>query len=229
MFEKGGIMKPKLRKLIICIFFFGALAGISYLGGYLFALDFFKFDNLRSMDEELLKNPVLDNKPENTEAGMNESAFVRSDTLFVLQDFNLETEETHDNKMVMPIEYLGMNMYEVADYISKNYDKYKEEDIDLVNVMLISFSDDKMVIRRCYYEIKEEETTSEFYEDGEIKYYIMENNGYVTIYKADKVNIFLNTEILMATLAPEDIELIKEGIGVKDIFEMYGYLESFTS
>lgn len=229
MLRKGGMMKPNLKKLIICIFFFGSLAGISYLGGYLFALDFFKFDNLRSYDEEILKNPVLENKPDNMEAGMNESAFVKSDTLFILQDFNLDTEETHDNKMVMPIEYLGMNMHEVADYISRNYDKYREDDIELINVMLISFSDDKMVIRRCYYDIKEDETTEITDDEGEIKYYIMENKGYVTIYKADKITIFLNTEILMTTLSPEDIEQIKEGIGVKDIFEMYGYLESFTS
>ncbi len=221
-------MKPGLKKLIICISSFLVMALVCYFGGYYFSLDFFRFDTIRSMDEVFLKNPVLANGQDEVEADMNENAFIKKDTVFILQDFNLETNEATDNKMNMPIEYLGMNLKETSDYISRNFDKYKEDGMELVNVMLISFSENKMVIRRCYKE-KEEETTTIPEAEGEIKYYIMEKDGYITIFKADKLTIFLNTEILAATLSPEDVQLLKEGVGVKDIFEMYGYLESFTS
>ncbi|MBE5939823.1 MAG: hypothetical protein E7266_05435 [Lachnospiraceae bacterium] len=193
------------------------------MAGYGISLKYLKFDTLRSMEEEYLKNPVLENKQE-VNAGSDE--YIKNTTEFVMQDYNLATNRYVDYKSSMPIKYLGMTIDDITEYISENADEYKEENIDVRNVMLISFSEKKVVIRRCYREIVEEETTEE---SDSVRYYIMEKDGYITIYKADKESIFLNTEILVATLSKEDISLVREGIGVKDIFEMYGYLESLTS
>jgi len=202
---------------------------VLYLCGYIFAIHFFSFDDIKYVEDYMLQNPAIYNYSENAEPVVDSDMYIVADTKIIIQNYNLDTQESTDTELDLKINYLGMNMQELIMYIAENTDEYASDLFDVQNVVLISFSDKKVVIRRNYKEkeiIKEEETTEN---EDVVRYYIMSENGYIIIYKSDKKSIFLHTEILVTTVEPEYLEQLSEGIPVKDIYEMYGYLEGMTS
>ncbi len=54
-------------------------------------------------------------------------------------------------------------------------------------------------------------------------------DGAIVVYKQDKTTVFLETGIQDEELDENDKELLLQGIGVKNISELYRYLEGFTS
>ena len=54
-------------------------------------------------------------------------------------------------------------------------------------------------------------------------------DGAIVVYKQDKTTVFLETGIKDEELDENDKELLLQGIGVKNISELYRYLEGFTS
>ena len=223
----GGNVKKK--KLIICIVFYFIFAIILYFSGYIFAKKNFDFDNVRLIEKEILKNPAVKTE-DNLNVYENSTDYVIKDTKIIIQDYNVETKESTDNEISEKFTFLGMNMSETIEYISRYSNEFKDDNKEILNVVLMSFSKDKVVIRRSYKEIENNDNNDNDLDyTGEIRYYIMDSDGYVTIFKNDKTSIFLNTEIMTINIEEKFREQLKEGIPVKDIYEMYGYLESITS
>lgn len=62
-----------------------------------------------------------------------------------------------------------------------------------------------------------------------ICYYILEKDGYVTVYESDKVTVYEYTTIPVDSL-PEDVQTkIKKGIKVTSLGQVYGFLENYSS
>lgn len=65
--------------------------------------------------------------------------------------------------------------------------------------------------------------------DAEICYYIMELDGYVTVFDSDKKTVYEYTSIEMDEL-PDDIrESVKKGIKFTSLGQVYGFLENYSS
>ena len=80
---------------------------------------------------------------------------------------------------------------------------------------------------------EQQETEESVTTDGEIFkedcYYLHERNGYVVVYKNDHKTIFEYTDIIYEEL-PEHLQTeIKNGKYVKDLDELYGFLENYSS
>lgn len=60
-------------------------------------------------------------------------------------------------------------------------------------------------------------------------YLIKEEDGYVIVYDADKKTVYEYTSILVNTLPSSVQEEVKKGKIMKDIREVYGFLENYSS
>lgn len=63
---------------------------------------------------------------------------------------------------------------------------------------------------------------------GEV-FYLMDLNGFVAVYKADKETIYEYTNIVVEDL-PEDVrQEIQEGKEIRSVEKLYGFLENYSS
>lgn len=94
--------------------------------------------------------------------------------------------------------------------------------IVLLFILVYRFSYHKALVEM------EEELLEEFI-DVEECYYIKGTDGYVTVYLADEETVYEYTTISIDEL-PEPIQNeLREGKKVKDIGQVYGFLENYSS
>ena len=60
-------------------------------------------------------------------------------------------------------------------------------------------------------------------------YYIQEKDGYVIVYESDKKTVYEYTSIPVESLPEETQKLIKKGIKVDSLSQIYGFLENYSS
>ncbi len=60
-------------------------------------------------------------------------------------------------------------------------------------------------------------------------YYIMDTDGYVTVYLSDQTTIYEETSIPISELSAELQQKLKNGIKVETIGQVYGFLENYSS
>lgn len=61
------------------------------------------------------------------------------------------------------------------------------------------------------------------------QYYLVEENGYVSVYLDDKVTLYETTSISVKQLPERLQEEIKRGKGLADDHELYNFLENYSS
>lgn len=215
------ILKSKfwISLLVMCI--------LSYTISKWYATNYFTFDNIRYLDEYMAINPAA--YSEEDIGYVNNEVIIKEKTTVIYEDYDVDTgvitEKVIDNKVI----FLGMRFEDVLSYISKYPADFGEEGYEISSVMLVSFAQNKVVIRRNYVKITETQSEIPTEDDYEYRYYITEKDGFLVILKEDNSTIFLVTQISVELLDEEELERIKNGIGVKDIYDLYGYLESLTS
>lgn len=139
-----------------------------------------------------------------------------------------ETGETVE-KLSVPVEFMGLTREEIIQYIEEHQSYFDIGDDRAINVMLVSFSADRVVIRRNVECIEETETYSFAINDDEPKYYILIEDSMVTVYRGDKTTVYMETGITVDELEPEIAAELSRGVAVKNISELYRLLESYTS
>lgn len=214
------------KKGFICILVYLFLCVGLYIGGYYYSLYNFDFDNIRFLEQEVQRNPALYQENQ-VQYVKKELAYINKSTVYIIEDYNMDTKTTVDRICELPFKLLGMGRSQLINYISKYplsfcdnlSENISKEELD---VSLVSFSESKVVIRRSY---REDMRVS----DNDNVYTITAENGYIIIYKGNNRDIFLKTEIMLAGLEEVYIKELLEGVCVKDIYEIYGYLEAITS
>lgn len=80
-------------------------------------------------------------------------------------------------------------------------------------------------------EIPTEEAESGGQQSGEegYGYYMCLNNGTICVYYSDKTTLWMDTQISEDEINQEACETLREGVMVKSIWDVYSYLESYTS
>ena len=211
--------------------FFIALAIVSILSYSIsnwYGASYMTFDNIRYIEEYASRNPAA--YSDEDIGHVNSVVVIKDKTKLIFEDYNLNTGMIKENIVDNKVFFLGMSFEDMISYISRYPEDFEDEGMDVRNIMLVSFAQSKVVIRRSYVEeVIEKETENSPIEDYEYRYYITDKDGYLVILKEDKTTIFLVTQISVNALDESEIIKIKNGIGVKDIYDLYGYLESLTS
>jgi hypothetical protein len=141
-------------------------------------------------------------------------------TEYTLQTYDAKTGVTNEEVLPTPSYLIGLTREEVIQYL-KDYMEdlpLNEFQKGLISFEVISFSKDKIVLKKTYNADK-----------AENKYYLKEQNGYIVAYYGDQKTVFDYTGVSIENLSDYEKQQLKEGIFVKDLDELYALLENYSS
>ena len=151
-----------------------------------------------------------------------EEAVVRRDTEIVVEEYDINTHTTESHTIVPSIDVLGLNRAAYAETLRRYMERPEDEDVQkgISSISLLEFSAERIVIRKSY-DVPTYSTTENF-----ILYAL---DGRVVVYYEDFVTIYDYTDIDVTDL-PIDLQReIYVGMQIKDLEELYEFLEDHTS
>ena len=214
-------MKLSLKR-VAYLTYFVALAmtfAVLYYGSYYYALKYMTSDNIITKDKLQEDNPAVDymNREQDlNEVNAEQENIISNRTNYVEESYNMDTDELQKETMTPPVEGLGYNRQQLIDYLTTYMSKNKDE--TLVNIQLVSFSTDSVVVRKTVRTIEKT-----------YNYYVLVENGMISVYKADKETKYFDTGIHLSEVEEKERQKLTDGFYVEDIRELYNYLESITS
>ena len=162
--------------------------------------------------------------------GETKEKLIDHDTEYVLESHNLDDDKITAKTENVPVELIGLSKKEVIDYITSHMEQFQEKGEEVKNISMISFSHDTLVLRKDVTDsIAISETIKKYQNDNPYNYYMVLEDGYLIVYKQDKTTVFLETGIREDELDETDRAQLLQGVGVKNISELYRYLEGYTS
>lgn len=173
---------------------------------------------------EQLLYEIIDNNKNETEE-MSAAAVQMTEKIRTTADYILETNymaqgTTKREQLPLPGFMVGITREELCAYI-EGYMEFMpvNEYLDgLILYEVISFSPEKVVLRKTYDETKVEN-----------QFFIGTSGGYVTVYYSDLRTVYEYTQIELDTLPFDVRENVKKGFYVKDVKALYSILEGYTS
>ena len=141
-------------------------------------------------------------------------------TEYTLQNYDIKEQELKSGKSNTPEYLIGLTRKEVLAYLDEYMKNipFEEYQKGLISYELVSFSSEKIVLRKNYNSDK-----------VNYQYYLSVENGLITVYYSDKKTVYDYTDIEVKNLAPEDQERLNYGVFISDLQELYGMLESYSS
>ena len=162
--------------------------------------------------------------------GETKEELIDHDTEYVLESHNLDDDKITAKTENVPVELIGLSKKEVIDYITSHMEQFQEKGEEVKNISMISFSHDTLVLRKDVTDsIAISATIKKYQNDNPYNYYMVLEDGYLIVYKQDKTTVFLETGICEDELDETDRAQLLQGVGVKNISELYRYLEGYTS
>lgn len=151
----------------------------------------------------------------------NANQKITSDTKYIVEVYNADTEEFVREERAMPAEFAGMTRTELEEYLKQYKKEMEEEEAEegLESIQLESFSKEELILQKTYRE-PEEETGFylRFTEDGE-----------VGVYKRDGKTLYEKTGIKKERIPVEEVRRLENGYVVENEKELYSILENFSS
>ncbi len=163
------------------------------------------------------------------EVNAENDSIVKNNAEYVLEVYNNETNENKEIINKIPVEFIGLTREKIIDFIGKNTDFFTDEGEKIQNVMLVSFSEKKVVIRKNIESIEETTQDKFFGNSNAPNYYIFLIDNAVVVYKSDKTTIYMETGITREELDETVAAELTMGVSVKNISDLYRLLESYTS
>lgn len=156
------------------------------------------------------------------EAAAADEAVVKRDTQLVIEEYNINNHITTSYTLVPSIEILGLDRDSYAETLKNYMDNPDKEDVSrgLCAVNLVEFSTGRIVVRKSY-DAPTYSATENF-----ILYAL---DGRVVIYYEDFMTIYDYTDIEVTDLPIDLQRKIYVGMQVKDLEELYEFLEDHTS
>lgn len=198
------------------VVYFIALASVFallYYGGYYYAINYLKSDNLVTIDDTLSNTPGI-----NSITAVNETdeQIVLAKAVYIEECYNTDTGELTKHESSIPVEYIGLTRDGMIDYLTT----YKDNTTDrtLVNIQLVSFSSDNIVIRKTVC------NATTIY-----NYFVISESNIIKIYNANRDALYIDTGIDIRNLEEPYQDELKQGFYIETVHELYNYLESVTS
>lgn len=210
-------MNRSVLKQLLVLFVLGILIVVLFVAGYHYGKEIPGGEVTVAEDDVVF--------PE----GETDEELLEQDAALVIETYDLDKDELAAEEMQLPVEFIGLTKSDVIDFITCHKEQFQEEDEEIKNISMISFDYDRLVLRK---EVTKAVKVSDIItpnQDVTYHYYMVIESGYLVVYKQDKTTVFLETGISRDDLNEEDVEMLLKGIGVKNISELYRYLESYTS
>lgn len=141
-------------------------------------------------------------------------------TKYILQSYNISTDDKTDETLNVPSYLIGLNRQGVIEYLDSYmkdmpWNEFRE---GLTAYELLLFSDKEVIIRKTYNP-----------DLIQYEYYIKALNGNIVVYYSDQKTVYEYTNMSINDLTEDEIAELEEGYFIKDLDELYATLEHYTS
>lgn len=169
-------------------------------------------------NEQLLKQ-LLGNTPE-AEAAASSSETLRTTASYFLETCYLQSQTEKKEELALPGFMVGLTRKELTAYVEGYMESMPINEFlnGLVSYEIVTFSQDKVVLRKIYDETKVEN-----------KFYLCRKGDFIVVYYSDLKTVYEYTEIRTDSLKEEIRQAVEQGFYVKDAQELYSILEGYTS
>jgi hypothetical protein len=172
--------------------------------------------------EKVQPSPVVTPpiEEQDTVAVDGQAEIVLPSTKYILETYNMKSDTTVKEELNPPADLVGLTREEVITYLDE-YMKdmtLSEYNKGLISYELVSFSGDKLEIKKIYNE-----------DFVPFRFYVVVKEGFVVVYNSDLKSIYSYTHIEAKSLPEEDRIALSQGIYVNSLDELYALLESYSS
>lgn len=222
-------MKFFYRVGLLCVF----ILGIYFCYQYVQVLGLDEISFLKK--EEAEKAPIIQNITVDSQGNileMSEEVLEKydeagvipekltCDTEYIIREYDKVTRKEESHTEQIPEQYIGKNRGEMEEIVAaySNAPGLKDLEKGFVSMEIASFSPQKLVVLKKYYSDLSKE-----------HFYLVVENGFITVYYSDLTTVYLYTDIVIEHL-PEDLQnemLDKKYMESEE--ELYNFLESYTS
>lgn len=197
------------KMYIICFLVLGVTLSGIYIGSYQLT-----HNRLQAQEQ------TEPSEPELLGAVSADESIITRKTTYVLEEYSLNDDTLSSETLTPPVEVLGYDRKKMTEYIQEYMQNISKEEVDkgLISLELTSFSKDKVVLRKTYYQDKKK---AQFYLDVQM--------GRVVVYQTEDDTLYAYTELKFNSL-PEGLQReILAGKYIETIEELYHFLESYSS
>lgn len=180
----------------------------SYFGSYYF------------MKEKVKEVPIEKNE-DVLKANSGTGIYTSDQTVYVLEKYDAATYELTEEKLTMPVEYVGLTREELMEKI-KTYEKSPDaadKNNGFTGFSLVYFSENKIVLRKTY-------NKNSYELEYEAK---VDSQGKIVIYISETGAIYTDTDIYYNQLPADTKEEIESGKKMQGLREVYDFLENYSS
>lgn len=172
-----------------------------------------------SGESERLLQQMIQQKEEAYPVASNQEK-LRETASYFLEICYLQSQTEEREQLALPGFMVGIDFRELTAYIEGYMESMPiNEYLDgLISYEIVSFSEDKVVLRKTYDENKVEN-----------QFYICRRGDFIVVYYSDLRTVYEYTEIRVDSLIEEIQQSIEQGFYVKDMKELYSILEGYTS
>lgn len=165
------------------------------------------------------QNAVI-NDPAVIAADTSRIDLVKPATLCIMQTYDVTTGELSEETVDAPDYLLGFSREDVINYLNSYMSDVPLEEYQngLMSYELVSFSDQKVILKKTYNK-----------DSVPYRYCMAVRDGMVVVYYSDRKTVFEYTGILSADLPEKEQKKLNYGIFIKDDKELYGILENYSS
>lgn len=153
-------------------------------------------------------------------ADTNTDQTVTNTTKYILEYYNSKEFTLEEQSLPTPADFVGLTREELIDYL-KGYEaspSLEDKQLGFESFELVSFSKDQIVLRKTYHP----------YADN-YKYFLVAENGFITVYYADKSTVYEYTNISTEDLPNELKEEVVNGKYITTLDDLYNFLENYSS
>lgn len=168
--------------------------------------------------ERLLQQMIKESEEAVSAATSQEK--LRETASYFLETCYLQSQTEEREQLALPGFMVGINRRELTAYVEGYMESMPVNEYlnGLISYEIVSFAEDKVVLRKTYDETKVEN-----------KFYICRRGDFIVVYYSDLRTVYEYTEIRVDSLTEEIQQTIEQGFYVKDLQELYSILEGYTS
>ena len=173
---------------------------------------------LENKAEEVVER-IVENNTDSVTASTGEEA-LNVNTVYQIQRYDVQKDTTATDYETLPQDLVGFTREQADGYFKDYMNRLPvEEYLDgLQSIGIVSFSAERLVVKRIYDNSK-----------VEYRFYLIAVDGEVVVYYGDKKTVYEYTGIETKNLSKEEPTMLKKGLEVKDEEELYGILENYSS
>ena len=168
--------------------------------------------------ERLLQQMIKEN--EEVVQAVSSQEKLRGTASYFLETVYLQSQTEEREQLALPGFMVGIDRRELTAYLEGYMESLPVNEYlnGLISYEIISFAEDKVVLRKTYDETKVEN-----------QFYICRRGDFIVVYYSDLKTVYEYTEIRVDSLIEEIRQSVEEGFYVKDMKELYSILEGYTS